>query len=433
MDLANEGAARTVEMMSPGDFVAVYAVDTEPHAIVSLGPLGPARSRLVDSVRSVTAGGGGIWVDVGLKAAFQDLKKVKDVAARHIILFADANDTAQQEEGRYRELLKEITDEGITVSVIGLGSDRDHYADLQREIAALGNGRSFFQADPYGIPALFAQETMQVAHPAFSENPEHVVETAGWRELAGGRVEWPSQVDGFNISTPRQGATVAAHTAGEGADRVPLVAFWQRGSGRVAAVGMPMVGPYSESVRAWKGAAAMVGSLARWAAAPEHPPGASVDARVRGTDLEVDFYYEESWNERMSAGPPRLRLAGASTEGVREGSWERMAPGHFRARVPLQPGEPVSGALQVDKWTMPFGPLSVPFAAEWRRSQEALAEVRALVAATGGRERADVSGAWEYPASAARSVSLLKWVLAALMVVLVAEALQTRVGRLTGK
>jgi hypothetical protein len=370
---------------------------------------------------------------VALKAATEELQKVKDVAARHVILFSDARDSQQEKEGAYRNLVQKLAEENVTVSVIGMGSDSDVHASLLREIANVGKGRAFFQADPYGIPALFAQETMKISRPSFSQSPEQIVETSGWREVSAARLQWPAQADGFNITLPRAGATIAAHTAGDGADRVPLVAFWQRGSGRVAAVGMPVAGPYSDTVRAWAGCATMVSSLARWTASQDHPPGASLDARVRGTELEVDFYYEDSWAARMSGGPPRLRLSGASEDAVREGAWERMAPGHFRARVPLQPGEVVSGAVQVDKTTLPFGPLMVPSAVEWRRNPEVLAEVRALVSATGGRERTDLAGAWEYPANAARNVSLLPWVLCALAVVLVAEALQTRIGRFSAR
>jgi hypothetical protein len=392
--------------------------------------LGAVRKKLIDSVRSVDTGGGGIYVDVALKAAAEELAKVKDVAARHVILFSDANDSEQAESGKYLDWVRKFAAEGVTVSVIGMGTDADQHAGLLREIAQLGNGRAFFQADPFGIPALFSQETMTVSRPAFSANPEPLVGTAGWREISSVPLEWPARVDGFNVTLPRQGATIAAHTAGEGSDRAPLVAFWQRGTGRVAAVAMPVAGPHSESMRDWKGTASMIAGLARWAAVSEHPPGVWLDARVRGTEVEVDFYYEDSWMPRMSAGPPRLRLNAASADAVRDGAWERMAPGHFRARVPVQPGEAVSGAVQVDKLTLPFGPLVVSSAAEWRRSAEALAEVRALVAASGGRERSDLSGAWEIPPGAVRSVSLLPWVLVVWAVVLVLEALQTRLGRL---
>jgi hypothetical protein len=370
---------------------------------------------------------------VALRAASEELAKVKDVAARHVILFADACDSEQKDPGKYMEWVKALSDEGITVSTIGMGRDTDVHAPLLREIAQLGKGRAFFQADPFGIPALFAQETMKVSRPTFSENSEPLVATAGWREISGGALQWPGGVDGFNVVLPRQGATVAAHTGGEGTNRVPLVSFWQRGSGRVASVAMPVAGPFSDSMRNWKGCAAMVSGLSRWAAAAEHPPGAALDARVRGTELEVDFYYEDSWTARLSGGPPRLRLSGAETDTARDGAWERMAPGHFRARVPLQPGEIVSGAVQVDKVTLPFGPLQVSASAEWRRSADALADVRALVASTGGRERADLSGAWESPATAVRKLSLLKWVVCALVLVLVLEALQARVGRLKQK
>ncbi|MFN0084661.1 MAG: VWA domain-containing protein, partial [Blastocatellia bacterium] len=61
---------------------------------------------------------------------------------RHIILFADAADA--EEPGQYQDLLRQCEQAGITVSVIGLGTPADVDAELLRDIAKRGNGRSFF-------------------------------------------------------------------------------------------------------------------------------------------------------------------------------------------------------------------------------------------------------------------------------------------------
>ena len=93
-------------------------------------------------------------------AASQMLMKAT-AGTRHIILFADAADSEQP--GRYKDLLAETDKAGITVSVIGLGTERDKDADLLKDIAKRGKGRVFFSDNPNELPRLFAQDTFVVA------------------------------------------------------------------------------------------------------------------------------------------------------------------------------------------------------------------------------------------------------------------------------
>src|SRR5262249_52371057 len=116
MDLANEGAARSIELLGDNDAVSVIAVDSEPREVVRLGTLGDQRAAVVDAVRRVQSAGGGIYVYTGLKAGWEQLKTAPQ-GQRHLILFADAADA--EEPGQYRELLTEMVNGGATVSVIG--------------------------------------------------------------------------------------------------------------------------------------------------------------------------------------------------------------------------------------------------------------------------------------------------------------------------
>ncbi len=69
---------------------------------------------------------------------------------RHIILFADAADA--EEPGDYMKLLAEMQKEKCTVSVIGLGTEKDSDADFLKDVAKRGNGRIFFNANANELP-----------------------------------------------------------------------------------------------------------------------------------------------------------------------------------------------------------------------------------------------------------------------------------------
>jgi hypothetical protein len=150
--------------------------------------------------------------------------------------------------------------------------------------------------------------------------------------------------------------------------------------------------------------------------------------RLSGTELAVDLFYDEQWSQKIAANAPKLLLAAARPGEPREVPWERLAPGHFRARWALAPGEKTRGAVQIGKTVLPFGPVQAGKGVEWQLRREAPAELRALSAASGGRERLDLASSWEAPSVQRQFADLRPWVLAVVLVCIVADALLTRIG-----
>ena len=134
MDLANLGTSAVIDMMTPMDEICVIAVDTSPHMIVPMTSV-HNKKKLQSKVKTIQSMGGGIYVYTGLSAAAQKLLK-SPAGIRHIILFSDAQDS--EEPGAYKKLLKDLTDVGVTVSVIGLGNKGDCDAAFLEDIAKRG-------------------------------------------------------------------------------------------------------------------------------------------------------------------------------------------------------------------------------------------------------------------------------------------------------
>jgi len=390
MDLANEGAARSIELLGPSDSVAVFAVDSQAHAVVPLTSLGSGTGAIVDKVRRVESMGGGIFVYEGLSAAWKALRGAP-AGQRHVILFADAADS--EEPGDYRKLLDEMTAEDATVSVIGLGSSEDTDAPLLQDIAARGKGRIFFHSDPETLPALFAQETVAVARSAFIDEPVGVEPAAGWLEVASRPIEGLDFVDGYNLSYLKEDATAGAFSADE--YEAPLVASWNRGAGRVAAVSFPLSGPHAARVRAWPGYGDFVQTLARWLMGEDVPPGIGLSARVEGTVLRCDLWFDAAWEERLSKTPPELLLVRSGDGDVETVVWERLEPGRFHARHPLVSGDVYRGAVRAGASALPFGPIAAPGGAEWSFDRGRLDELRSVSHASGGVERTVLASVWE--------------------------------------
>jgi len=427
MDLANSGAARAVELLGELDAVAVHAVDTKPHEIVALAQVGPNRNRIVEAVRRVVSQGGGIVVHEGLRAGLRQLEKAT-TGTRHMILFADANDS-RQNLGDYLNAVDELRQADATVSVIGLGTDADRDADVLRNVAERGGGRLFYSADAAELPAIFAQETVSIARSAFVKEPTGTQGTPGWAEIAARAPQWPKTIDGYNLSYLKEGATAALITTDDYA--APLVATWQRGAGRVAAVSFPLGGDHSAAVRAWPGYGDFVQTLSRWLAGEDAPAGLALRTEIEGERLALELLYDETWTNRIAQAAPTATLAesGGVSAAVttRPIVWEKIEPGRFRATVDLMPGRMARGAVRVGVAALAFGPLAVSGSAEWAFDRARVVELQQLSARSGGQQRLDLAEIWNAPRPA-NWRSVRPWMLALWAILFVADAALTRMG-----
>ncbi len=421
MDLANSGAADAINLLGPMDQVCVFAVDSQPTTVIPLTQIKNRKDELTGRVRKVKSAGGGIFVYEALKAAWNELKESK-AGTRHVILFSDAQDS--EEPGDYQNLVKTMTDNGCTISVIGLGQDTDCDSALLDDIAKRGKGRIFFSDQPMDIPKIFAQETVTIARSAFIKEPVGTQATGRWAEISPRPFEWLKQADGYNLSYARDDATVSLVSTDE--YHAPLVAHARRGLGRSAAVSFPLGGAHSEQIRAWESYGDFLQTMGRFLMGSETPPGIALRHRLDGTRLTLDLLYDpETWSQKLSAMPPKVRLRDDTEGGTVDIPWRRIAPGHFSLTRDLNEGGVVRGAVQVGEHALAFGPLGVGSAVEWAFEPERLAELRAVSNQTGGRELLDISKAWLRPPFIAETTLLLPLGIALTVLVLL-EALLTR-------
>jgi hypothetical protein len=81
MQLANEGAARGIDLLGDSDMITVFAVDSAAHRIIPISPVGANRTQLTSVVRRVESTGGGIFVYTGMREAWKELQTA-DVGQR---------------------------------------------------------------------------------------------------------------------------------------------------------------------------------------------------------------------------------------------------------------------------------------------------------------------------------------------------------------
>jgi len=426
IQLAGEGVARAIELLGRSDLVALHAVDTTAHQIAPLTKVEPNRARLTSLARRVHSQGGGIYIYESLSAQWDAIKDAP-VPNKHLILFADAADS--EKPGAYKQLIAQIVAAGAQISVIGLGTKTDADAELLRDIAKRGGGRIFFTNRAIDLPSIFSQEVASITRSLYLKEPVGLRATGGWPEISPTPITWPATFGAANITYLRPGAASAAITADEYA--APLVAWHRRGLGRAAVACFPFGGEHSAQTRDWPGSGDLVQSLVRWIAGPPLPIGIALRPKLVGNSVRLTLTYDNAaaWQARFATDPPQLsiRTDDRATAPSRI-PWRRISPGRLEAEVPLPPGATATGSVQIGDTTLPFAPVTAGHSPEWAEDTTTITALRALVAATGGRELASLSEAWLPPIGVIWIPVAAPLIVLAIALILL-EALLTRTGR----
>jgi Mg-chelatase subunit ChlD len=390
MDLANLGTCAAIETLGPFDEVGVIAVDSAPHVI---SPLTSAseKDRICDEVRRIQSMGGGIFTYTALVTAARMVQE-SDKGTRHIVLFADAADA--EEPGEYVRLLETLEPLGITVSVIGLGSESDTDAAFLKDVAARGRGRIHFTASADELPRLFAQEAITVARSSFVTEPTAARALPDMVLLGELPASTFPSLDGYNLTYLRPGATMGVVTADE--YKAPVLAFWHRGLGRVASLTAEVDGKYSQRLNAWRDFHGFSVGLGRWLLGGEPPSGVQASVERRGGQGIVRVELDPGRTLQGAAGvrtatatilPPDDRGGGPPHRLTL--SW--VGEDTLEAQFPLQKAGMYLGAVQLGTGALlPLAPLSLPYSPEFEPRPdpgEGRNTLREIARVTGGIER----------------------------------------------
>lgn len=397
MDLANLGTCGAIDTLGPYDEVGVIAVDSAPHII---SPLTSASEKdtICGQVRTIRSMGGGIFTYTALVSAATMIQQ-SDKGTRHIVLFADASDA--EEPGDYKRLMTALDSAGITVSVIGLGSETDSDANFLKDIAERGHGRIQFTTNVDELPRLFAQEAITVARSSFVDQITPASALADMVLLGDLPASKFPALDGYNLTYLRPGATMAVVTDDE--YHAPVLSFWHRGLGRVAALTAEVDGKYSRSLNAWRDFGAFCAGLGRWLLGGEPPHGVQAGIDRQGGEGIV----------RLELDPDRKR---GSADDIRSATAAILPPGDaaavkperlslawvgentLEARFPIRNGGIYLGAIDLGGGNvLPLAPLTLPYSPEYEpredtlEGQKTLAETARL---TGGIERTSFADAF---------------------------------------
>lgn len=387
MDLANDGAAAAIRLLTPIDAVAVTAVDSEAHRVMPLTPIEDPES-MAREVSRVKSQGGGIYTYNALTAASRELKSASH-PNKHIILFTDAADTEQQEG--CLELADELLAGGTTISVIALGTTADPDSDFILELARRGGGQAYFTTKPAELPRLFAMDTLVAARASFVEDSTPAKVQPGIYGLGEVPSEGFPTLAGYNLCWLVPGASQGVVTVDE--NNAPLLAFHQVGLGRVVAYTGQVGGSHGQELLAWPGFSELFVTGSRYIAVNEEPGDWYTGIRTEGQDAVVLLQAADE----VDLPSVRVSLLDPSGE-HRDLAPIRVSEDRYELRVPLSQAGVTIGTVVLDDTPIELPPMALVNSPEFRHQRDSAAGrriLRRVAEISGGRSDAAVEGLYE--------------------------------------
>jgi Mg-chelatase subunit ChlD len=433
MDLADLGTVSVLDLLSDMDEIGVFAVDTVPHEIVPLDTVDKNRSYR-GKILSIGSEGGGIYIYEALVASANMIQGAK-AQTKHIILFSDAADAEQSMH--YEEIVGKLADAGVTVSVVGLGTEHDCDAAMLKDLARRGGGECYFSNDPDEIPRIFAQDTFTIARSTFIDQPTAFSFTAGYSLLGSQPVSAPPSLGGYNLCYIRPQANLAAVTGDE--YKAPVVASWNAGNGRVLCYLGEADGKFSGDFAKWNQAGEFYSTLARWVAGKHQPlpDDMLLTQEIRDGVCFVQLHLDPERKADPFAALPRVRelhgVPGAApAKSTVPLQWKNADL--LEAAIPMGGRETVLNTVEISGQppvTLPAACL--PYSPEFAPDQpgRGAATLAQIAATTGGQDRVEIPKMWGELPVKSRYMELAPWLLVCGTILFLLEVLERRTGWVT--
>ncbi len=260
---AQRAARAVLEQLRAEDRLGIIAFDSASHVLASLQTIGERREALERAIARLEPAGGTDFFD-GLKIASEQLAQAP-TGARHVMLLTDGDSNRPAEA--HAALLEALAAQGITVTAIRIGDDDANLALLQ-DIAQRTGGAFHHVENALALPELMLRDATSAMARLAQGGPLYVPTVRGDGQAVRGLGRDPvAPVYGYAYAETRPGADVLMAIASEGRQD-PLLAVWQYGSGRVAAL---TASPRDDAELwvAWRDFGKLWSQLVRWVARPQ--------------------------------------------------------------------------------------------------------------------------------------------------------------------
>lgn len=383
LELANEAAARSADLLSDGDRLGVMHVDTEVAWTVPLAPV-KDKPGIAAKIRAVSPGGGGILVDLSLRRAYQALDQ-EQTQLKHLLLFADGGD-AEERQNAF-SLGTQAKRQGITTSVVALGRGGDVAA--LSHLAEVGGGRFYLIEDAHRLPTVFAQETILASRSAIHEESFVPSAHGSGSVLRGIDLGSAPPLQGYVVTIPKGRAQIQL----SGPEGDPILATWSAGVGRAATFTSDYKDRWGRAWTGWSGAARLFAQLGRDLSRGLDDPKTHFSVQVSGGELKLLASVVDERGQSDVFRRLRVRVAGPDGF-ARELTLEAGGKSGYEASLGLsRPGAYLATLIDDDeKHALATAGAVLSAGEEMHPTGSDRALLRRVAALTGGKLRDTLAG-----------------------------------------
>jgi uncharacterized membrane protein len=224
-EIANQAVALAVRTLDKKDLVSVVVFNSTTDLLVPLSPNTDPQAT-AEKVLSITPGGGTILAPA-LEEARDQLKGVK-AAVKHVIVLSDGQSLNASSLPGIAGKMK--SEDGITVSTIGVGNEMDE--DTMGAMAQRGGGQFYAVSDPSMLPKYFLKAIRIIRTPLIREGKFQPVILPVPSPLTADLGQ-PPPLTGLILTQRRPEATITYAMAAPTGE--PLLAHWNVELGQVVA------------------------------------------------------------------------------------------------------------------------------------------------------------------------------------------------------
>ena len=425
IELAKSAALATLDLLEEQHRLAVIGFDSKPHDVVPLAEVGSKR-RAEDLISSMTSSGqtniyNALW------RAYELLAESK-AKTKHVILLSDG-DTAPppgarpagarmsdsdsawkiirelskdslgrpllpQESaepapaaGGFEGLVAEMAAADITLSTVAIGDKPN--LELMGGLARWGNGKSYVAAHDVELPGMFVAEARRLLGESLVEEPFRPLVKANGEALAGVDFAAGPPLRGFVRANAKRFSDVLL----EAKKGQPLLVQTRYGLGKTVAFLSDLKNRWAAEWLSWPGYGRFWAQVVRDAIRDSADQGFVWRVTRRGPEALLTVSAMDDDGAYRNGLSPKVRVI-APDEQSDVMVLRQVAPGTYRARIPLQPSRAAPyrfellaspGISQQEIAQAGTRSLFYPRSDEYRALPPNLALLEALSKQTGGK------------------------------------------------
>lgn len=386
LEAAKESARATTEVLSPSDYIAVVAFDSEASVLVNPQRAGN-RTRISAEISRLQSGGG-TNIYPGLKEAFEILSGI-NAKVKHVIVMTDG----EAPTDGLAELIGDMRQSRITVSCVGVhGADRNMLAS----IADAGEGRLYMVEDIGALPRIFMKETQEVQKGQLVEDVVAVRVAKRVEAIEGTNVENAPPLRGYVTTKPKPTSeTILVSDLGE-----PILARWRYGAGTSVAWTSDVKNRWSVDWIRWNGYPKFWAQVVRSSMRRKLYDSYDLSAHVADGRARVTVDAIDSGDKFVNELDTELQIIDPATNRIVETvAMPQIAAGRYAADVDIRTygsyllkaihkrgGQTVAESL---------GSVSLSYPLEYLRTTPTLEPMRHAALVSGGRDQATPQQLWD--------------------------------------